>query len=135
MKIFNDTLLRFILVGCVNALFGASIIFILYNFAGCGYWVSSAANYFFGSILSFFLNKYFTFRIKHWSVHMIIAFILTIAVSYLLAYSIAKPVVSYMLRDYSPKIRGNCSLFAGMCLFTLLNYIGQSVVVFRRKSE
>ena len=40
----------------------------LYNLAGLhtwgdtGYWISSAANYIIGSIVSFFLNKHFTFR-------------------------------------------------------------------------
>ena len=34
----------------------------LYNLAGASYWLSSSANYTLTSILSFFLNKHFTFR-------------------------------------------------------------------------
>ncbi len=53
---------RFLLVGVVNTLVGAAIMFGLYNLAGCSYWVSSATNYVLTSILSFFLNRSFTFQ-------------------------------------------------------------------------
>lgn len=61
-KLFDSTVVRFVLVGAVNTLFGAGIMFIFYNCLHLSYWLSSASNYFFGSILSYFLNKYFTFR-------------------------------------------------------------------------
>lgn len=61
-KLFDEKLLKFILVGVVNTLVGMAIMFGLYNLAHCSYWVSSAANYILTSILSYFLNKYFTFQ-------------------------------------------------------------------------
>ena len=67
-KIFDPTLFRFLLVGVVNTLVGYGVMFGLYNLAGLhlwgdpGYWISSAANYLVGSVVSFFLNKHFTFR-------------------------------------------------------------------------
>jgi putative flippase GtrA len=131
MIFFNSVFLKFILVGCINTLVATIFIFVLYNFAGFGYWVSSAAGYFIGSILNLFLNKYFTFRVKNWSAHMIISFVLTIAVSYLLAYGIAKPAVSYILSNNSVRLRDNTALLVGMCLFTGLNYLGQSFFVFK----
>lgn len=135
LKIFSDSaLFKFIIVGVINTLIGASIMFLLYNLAGVGYWISSAANYAIGSVVSFFLNKYFTFRVKQWSAWIVIAYIITIAVAYLAAYSAAKPAVAYFLRNYSEKVRGNISLFAGMCLFTGLNYIGQRFFVFKKNT-
>ena len=66
MKIFeklaDKTLLKFILVGIINTLFGTLIMFGFYNILHLNYWISTAANYVFGSILSYFLNKYFTFK-------------------------------------------------------------------------
>ena len=62
IRIFDRTILKFLIVGVVNTLFGTAVMFSLYNLAGCSYWISSAANYILGSILSFFLNKYFTFQ-------------------------------------------------------------------------
>ena len=55
-------MLRFLLVGVVNTLVGAGIMFLLYNLAGCSYWLSSAANYIVGGVVSYFLNKYYTFK-------------------------------------------------------------------------
>ncbi|GHV88444.1 hypothetical protein AGMMS50267_08040 [Spirochaetia bacterium] len=129
--IFDKIFGKFILVGLINTFVGTAIMFGLYNLAGLGYWISSAANYTLTSILSFFLNKYFTFQAKNWSVFMVCAFALTIIVSYLLAYGIAKPLIYRILRNYNQKIRDNISLFLGMCLFTGINYLGQRFVAFR----
>jgi putative flippase GtrA len=120
-------------VGLINTLIGFLIMFSLYNLVGLGYWLSSVANYLLTSVLSFFLNKYFTFRVRQYSASMLLAFILTIAVSYLLAYSIAKPVVYALLDGYGLKIRDNVSMFAGMCIFTLLNYTGQRFIAFKKR--
>lgn len=56
-KIIDRTLAKFILVGIINTLFGTTIMFAAYNLLHLSYWVSSGMNYFFGSILSYFLNK------------------------------------------------------------------------------
>jgi putative flippase GtrA len=109
--------------------------FTLYNIAGCGYWFSSAAAYIAGATLNFFLNKYFTFKIKEWTARMIIFFVLVIAVSYIIAYGIAKPAVYFLMQNYDSKLTGNVSLLAGMCLFTPLNYLGQRFVVFRGNND
>ena len=67
-QLLDPTLFRFLLVGVVNTAVGYGIMFGLYNLAGLhtwgdlGYWISSAANYVVGSVVSFFLNKHFTFR-------------------------------------------------------------------------
>jgi len=130
MVIFDRKFFKFILVGTINTIIGSAIMFSLYNAAHLGYWFSSACNYFFTSILSFFLNKYFTFGVRHWSAFMVLAFILTIAFSYLAAYGIAKPAMNYFLKDSPQKFRENLALLTGMCLFTGINYLGQRLVVF-----
>jgi putative flippase GtrA len=133
--IFDRKFFKFILVGIINTAVGSAIMFSLYNIAHLSYWVSSACNYFFGSILSFFLNKYFTFTIKEWNLFMIAAFILNIAISYFIAYGLAKPLMNYLLHSKPQNIRENVALFAGMCLFTGLNYLGQRFVVFARSKN
>ena len=94
-KIIQNTVLRFILVGVINTLVGTAIMFGLYNLAHCSYWVSSASNYILTSILSFFLNKFFTFQNKEKSIGQVVRFAVNIAVCYLLAYGIAKPLCLY----------------------------------------
>jgi len=134
-KLFDKIFFKFILVGIVNTIVGSLIMFILYNAANFSYWLSSACNYFFTSILSFFLNKYFTFAVKHWSISMIFLFILTIIFSYLIAYGVSKPLMNHFLRESPVNVRENVALFTGMCMFTGLNYLGQRLIVFRRKNE
>jgi len=133
--LFDDFFLKFGIVGIINTAVGAAIIFLLYNVAQFAYWASSAYGYIITTILSFFLNKYFTFGVKQWSVCMIFAFIITIGLSYLIAYGVSKPVVSFILRDYSQRIRENAALFMGMCLFAGLNYPGQRLFVFKKREK
>ena len=131
MAFIDQKTIKFILVGIVNTLFGTAIMFGLYNLAGCSYWISSAANYFFGSILSFFLNKTFTFQNKDSLKNTVPRFILNILVCYLLAYGIAKPLTLYLLRGFSMTIQENAAMFVGMCLFTGFNYVGQRYFAFK----
>ena len=70
--LFDAKLWKFLLVGVINTIVGTAIMFGLYNIAGCSYWVASAANYVLTSILSFFLNKYFTFRSRERSVGQVV---------------------------------------------------------------
>jgi putative flippase GtrA len=135
MPVFDLVFLRFVIVGTINTITGSIIMFGLYNIAGASYWLSSAANYFFGTILSFFLNKYYTFKVKSWSLKIVIGFILNIAVCYFAAYGAAKPAAAFLLNSFDEKLRDNAAMFAGMCLFTLLNYCGQRFIVFKQNQK
>lgn len=130
-RLVDKKLLKFLLVGVVNTLVGTAIMFGLYNLAGCTYWVSSAANYILTSILSFFLNKYFTFGNKEKSAAQVVRFVVNIVVCYLLAYGIAKPLCLQLLAGASVAMRDNVSMFVGMCLFTGFNYLGQRFFAFK----
>ena len=123
--------MRFLIVGVVNTLFGTIVMFSLYNLAGCSYWISSAANYILGSILSFFLNKYFTFQNRKRSWGQVARFTVNIAACYLAAYGVAKPAVRMLLSGQSVSIQENAAMLVGMCLFTGLNYFGQRFFAFR----
>ena len=132
-KIIQNTVLRFILVGVINTLVGTAIMFGLYNLAHCSYWVSSASNYILTSILSFFLNKFFTFQNKEKSIGQVVRFAVNIAVCYLLAYGISKPLCLYLLSGVVTSVRDNVSMFVGMCLFTAFNYCGQRFFAFKKR--
>ena len=56
MRLIDKTTIKFLLVGVINTIVGTSIMFLLYNIGHMNYWVSSAANYIVGSIVSYFLN-------------------------------------------------------------------------------
>ena len=129
--IWDWTILKFLIVGVVNTVFGTIVMFSLYNLAGCSYWISSAANYSLGSILSFFLNKYFTFQNRERSWGQVVRFTVNIAACYLVAYGVAKPAMRMLLSGQSVSIQENAAMLAGMCLFTGLNYLGQRFFAFR----
>lgn len=135
LSLFDAKLLRFLIVGVINTLVGMAIMFGLYNLAGCTYWVSSAANYILTSILSFFLNKYFTFKNKEQSAAQVLRFVVNIAVCYLVAYGIAKPLCLKLMANASVSLRDNVSMLVGMVLFTGLNYLGQRLFAFRETKE
>lgn len=124
--------IKFLIVGVINTLVGTSVMFLFYNVFHAGYWVASALNYIVGSIVSFFLNKYFTFKSEEKSLGEVLRFIINITVCYILAYGIAKPCVHSLLGGYSLTVRDNAAMLAGMCLFVVLNYIGQRFLVFKR---
>ena len=132
---FSRTFLKFLAAGVSNTLLSAAVMFGLYNAAGCGYWLSSAVAYIAGAVLNFFLNKYFTFRVREWKAGIVILFALNIAVSYFIAYGISRPAVSFLLNDGDSKFAGNISLITGMCVYTFLNYIGQRFIVFNGRDR
>lgn len=134
-KLLDKTFWKFLMVGVVNTLFGSAIMFAFYNWLHLSYWVSSAANYILGSILSFFLNKRFTFENKSKSPMVALRFALNIAVCYLVAYGVAKPLMRALLQGASQSVQENVAMLTGMCLFVGLNYLGQRFFAFRKEEE
>ena len=135
LSLVDAKLLKFLLVGVINTLVGTGIMFGLYNLVGLGYWVSSAANYILTSILSYFLNKYFTFRNTERGWRPILRFAVNIGVCYLLAYGIAEPAARWALSGCSPTVQDNVAMLVGMCLFTGFNYLGQRLFAFREPKD
>lgn len=85
--------------------------FIFYNYFKSNYWISSAANYFFGSMLSYYLNKKFTFKNKGTSLRTVFKFIINIFICYFMAYRIAKPLITLLLVNYNKIIQENIAMF------------------------
>ncbi|MBQ0078846.1 MAG: GtrA family protein [Eubacterium sp.] len=133
-KIVDEKTFKFIIVGICNTIVGTGLMFLLYNLAGCSYWVSSAANYIVGSILSYVLNSRFTFNYKGNNARSISRFVINIAGCWIIAYGMAKPACAYVLAAASVSIQENVAMCVGMVLFVGLNYIGQRYFVFAGES-
>ncbi len=143
---FDEKFIKFIIVGVINTLVGTGIMFALYHLVGLkkldngsikdlGYWISSAANYILTSILSYFLNKYFTFKNTEKGVKPLLRFALTIAVCYVVAYALAKPLTIKILAGttIADDMQKTIAMLVGMVLFTGLNYLGQRFFSFKAK--
>jgi len=139
-KIVDPTFIRFLIVGVINTLVGTAVMFLLYNAAGlhtwgqAGYWLSTIGNYTVGSVVSFFLNKHFTFKNKEKGKGVVIRFAVNIVVCMVLAYGVAQKAVEWALAGtfLSAQTQGNLSMLVGMGLFVILNYFGQRFFAFRK---
>ena len=132
--LFTDkTFMKFVTVGVINTIVGTTIMFVFYNVFHLSYWISSASNYFFGSICSYILNKHFTFHYhkRVWS--SLFRFTINIITCYLLAYGMAKPLMHWILSGSTKSIQENVSMLLGMCLFVVFNYLGQRFFAFKSK--
>ena len=132
---FDATFLKFMLVGVINTLVGTVVMFFCFNVLAWSYWISSAMNYIVGSIVSYVLNKRYTFEHKGHNWGTVWKFIVNITICYGLAYGLAKPFVTWMLSGVSTNIQGNAALMVGMVLFVGLNYIGQRFWAFSFKKD
>lgn len=130
-RYFDIKTIKFLVVGVINTIVGTGVMFISYNIFSASYWLSSALNYIIGSIVSYFLNKYFTFEYKKKNRIVMVKFVVNISICYLLAYGVAQKVIFFLLSGYPIRIKDNISMLAGMVLFVLINYFGQRLWVFK----
>lgn len=131
LTLLDEKFGKFILVGIVNTMVGTALMFGLYNIVGASYWISSAVNYILTSVLSFFLNKHFTFQNKDPSFLVVVRFSLNILICYFIAYGLAKPIAMFLLASYTITIQENVAMLVGMVFFTILNYLGQRLFAFK----
>lgn len=132
---FDIHFFKFILVGIINTIIGSAVMFLLYNLAGCSYWISSICNYIVGGICSYLLNKYFTFKNTQKSLKQILLFIFNLIICYLIAYIGAKYVIYKIFDSLTLKIKDNIAMATGMILYTGLNYLTQRYIIFSKNED
>lgn len=130
-RILNNSFFRFLLVGVGNTLLSLILMFLL---EGLGYWPSTAIAYVAGAVMSFFLNRYFTFHSQEDFWRSAGKFVVNVAVCYVVGYGLARVMIS--VPDALPPERliwyERATKLYGMVLYTLLNYFGQRFFAFRR---
>lgn len=133
-KDFVMEVIHFGMVGVINTLMGWVIMAVLYNFAHMNYWLSSGISYFIGSVFSYHANAKVTFKVedKERDKALPWRFAINIIVCYLIAFSIAQPLVKYVLSAQPVVIVDNVAMVFGMGLFIVMNFFGQKLFVFRR---
>lgn len=129
-KIFDKSFILFLIVGGINTLVSAVLMFLLEK---TGYWVSTIIAYAVGAVISFFLNKKFTFKSEGKTTKSAVKFIINIAVCYIIAYSVAQPLATLILSatNLSPLWIERIAKLFGMGLYTLINYFGQKFFAFK----
>ena len=130
-KWIDASVWRFLLVGVGNTLLSLMLMFLL---EGLGYWPSTAIAYVAGAVMSFFLNRSFTFHSDERFWPSAVKFAVNVAVCYLLAYSLAQPIAAWVLggTGIPPIWQERLAKLGGMALYTVLNYFGQRFFAFRK---
>ena len=131
-KLFDVSMLKFLLVGVGNTLLSTVIMFAL---EGLGYWPSTAIAYVAGAVMSFFLNRRFTFHSDEVLWKAAVKFAVNVAVCYVVGYGLARLVMGALspLNPLPAIWWERLSKLVGMGLYTVLNYFGQRFFAFRRR--
>ena len=129
----GDTVIGWASVICSvgNTLLSMVLMFLL---EGLGYWPSTAIAYVAGAVMSFFLNRHFTFQSEETLLRSAVKFAVNVAVCYVVAYALAQPIAGWVLgrTALSPLWQERLTKLGGMALYTALNYFGQRFFAFKR---
>jgi len=123
--VVKKTFIQFItynIVGIANTVVGFSIIFLL-MFVGVGATLSNAVGYAIGSVLSYYLNKKYTFRSTTDSKMQAVKFFMVLGVSYILNFI----TLQWLLGLLNPYI---AQLFSAI-VYTLSSFLLAKFIVFR----
>ncbi len=144
-KFFDIKFWKFILVGVLNTLVGEGVVLVCLHVIGWksfawGAGAAAVAGTVIGSVVSYFLNKYFTFKNKEKGVKPMLRFTLNIVVC-LLVRVLVSTVVSEASKAMGLSMFGmdvnsfaaNLSWAVGAVTFVACNYIGQRFFAFKEK--
>ncbi|PWK07002.1 GtrA family protein [Tumebacillus permanentifrigoris] len=132
-KVWHHSLIRFLLVGVLNTIVGLSATYLLLNLAGLSYWAATFAGNCIGAVVSYFLNKTFTFRDNQGIGKSWWRFVVVMLASYVLAYSIGLQAAHWVLLRFTddPRWLENAAVLVGAGLYTIANYVGHKFFTFR----
>ncbi|NCB63225.1 MAG: GtrA family protein [Clostridia bacterium] len=131
-KLIDSSVWKFLLVGVGNTLLSMVLMFAL---EGMGYWPSTAIAYVAGAVMSFFLNRHFTFHSEETLGRSAVKFALNVAVCYVVGYGLARLLMPVPVEPYAlPYVwYERISKLLGMGLYTMLNYFGQRFFAFKKR--
>lgn len=124
IKILQYSFIKYLMVGMINTLVGFGIIFIL-MYSGLLPEIANFIGYLCGFILSFILNKYFTFKSKNYVKSEFIRFALSMGIAYLINLLIL--VISYRSLGINEYIS---QIIAGI-FYTLVGYLLSKFYTFK----
>lgn len=135
-KLIDKSIPKFLLVGVGNTLLSMAVTYTLYNALGVAPVISSAVAYVAGAVMSFFLNRYFTFQSDGNFWWTALKFALNVAVLWTVTTPFLQPWLASVLTRHLPiRWADNLALLFCMGLYTVLNYFGQRFFAFRKRDS
>ncbi len=149
LSLFDIKLWKFLLVGVLNTVVGEGLKALLLALTPLAPLPASFISVTLSSVMSYFLNRYFTFQYHGDGLRTALRFSLNILVCYLLSHAIALLLIYPLLTGAEGGWFAGLSLIAGgkktaadyiatysgSCFFTGFNYLGQRFFAFRATPE
>ena len=132
--IVTGSFARFLVVGVFNTLAGLGTSFLLFNLLELDYWSSTFTGNTVGAVVSFTLNRTFTFRSSVPVRSSWWKFALVTAWCYGLSYGLGLGLASWLsplLPAAADKLLSNGAILVGNGVYTISNYFGHKYVTFR----
>lgn len=145
-KLFDLTLILYVIIGILNFIICTGLMFILYNIVDISQHIAPIVNYGLGSVIWYLSCRFILFRDHKTTSGQLFRFVLEVIICYLLSYYVISPLVSdLLLRSEAVRelfsfggvdnIGGNCSMSVGALSYALLNYFGQRYFVFSSRFD
>ncbi len=126
-KLLKSSVVKYGMVGIINTLITAIIMFVLMNMFSVSLRISNVVGYIAGFINSFILNKLWTFKGRQAStLAQFLKFTGVFAVCFLLQHGLVLVLAEKLLLDK------NISAIAGMVFYTGISYILNKLFTFKK---
>ena len=130
---WDKSLLFFVLIGAGNTIItmvGSQLLL-----SSLGYWGSTALMFTLTSVISFILNRKYSFESKAPLLQSAVRFSIIIAGCYLLSFSISSFLVPWFVQNYVQALAketvSRIAMIVAQVLFTAMNYLGQRLWAFK----
>lgn len=131
----NHPFFRFLLVGLINTAVGLSSMYALLHLAHFSYWWATLTGNTIGAVVSYILNRIFTFQSRAPVAHSAVCFALVIMACYFVSYRLGKQLAYWMMDTITivpHQYTDDVAILFGTALYTVLNYVGQKRFVFSK---
>jgi putative flippase GtrA len=132
----KSSFIRFLMVGVFNTLVGLGASFLFYNVFHLGYWPSTFLGNTIGAVVSYALNKTFTFRSKTSIGSSWWRFALVILCCYGFSYgtsSLLGHIGTLIFPGFPAAWVHNGEILMGNGIYMISNYLGHKYFTFRSK--
>lgn len=136
--LFGRQFARFLAVGCLNTLIGLGVVYALLHLAGFSYWGATFTGNAVGAVVSYGLNRNFTFGSRAAVPRTFAIFVLVILVCYWLSFYAGLRIADFVtaiVPNASQALVKDVAVVISTGIYAIVNYFGQKYFVFREKEK